>query len=1315
MKEPKELEKQVLDDGYQADVVVTTKLKQLDPDWIEAPIKEKSYFEKDKKSKKKKGGDDEEKSNQPSAVPPVGFFQLFRFANGFDIFLMMIGIVSSICTGLCQPLNVLLMGDLTGAMVDQALNGSQWNATNPPPPEVIETIQQTFLDAVVAFAVNNTILGAVMLVLSFTAVACFDNAAKRQVNRIRDLYLRSALRQDIGWYDTNMTGDLASKMAENITKLEDGIGEKVGMFIHFISAFLGCMVLAFINGWELTLICLISLPVTMISVGIVAVVTTRLARREVEAYGKAGSIAEEVLSSIRTVIAFNGQKKESHRYDGNLIFARDNNIKRYFFSGLGFGLLWFFIYASYSLSFWYGVGLVLEERNLPPEEVTYTVAVMVTVFFGVMMGSMNIGMTSPYVETFGIACGAAGSVYSVIDRVPPIDSLSDAGEKLDQVKGSIKFKRVRFQYPSRPDVEVLKDLELSIQPGKTVALVGSSGCGKSTCVQLIQRFYDPVDGHIELDGHDIRTLNLNWLRNHIGIVGQEPVLFGATIKQNIRYGNEKASDEDIIQAAKDANAHDFIMKLPQQYDTLVGERGAQLSGGQKQRVAIARALIRKPAILLLDEATSALDTNSEAKVQQALDRASQGRTTIIVAHRLSTIRNADKIVVLNGGYVVEEGTHAELMKVHGHYHELVTAQLSSDMEVHARAKEEEAEGVGLRRRLVSESSSTHSAEVEAYIPVKEEKLKEEVAPKVPLLKIMQTNKPEWLYITLGCITAALVGFSMPLFSVIFGDILGTLSNPVDQEVRDEANMFCLYFLILGIIIGISSFVQIYTFGVAGERLTLRLRSQSFAAILKQEVAYFDSDANSVGALCSRLSGDAANVQGATGTRIGTVLQSISTLVLGLSIGLFYEWRLGLVALAFAPFMMISMFLMRRMMAGENQKNQKGNTGIEEASRIAVESVSNIRTVSGLCRERSIHEEYMRELEAPFRKSLRYSATRGVVFGIARSLMFFAYASCMCYGGHLIVSDGVEYASVFKTAQAIIMSTMSVAQAMAFAPNFSKGLMSAAKIFQLLERDPAIKDKQGAIEGPLDTKGNVNYSDLHFVYPTRPNAPVLKGLNLSIKPGQTIALVGPSGCGKSTCIQLLERFYDPISGAVELDGRDISDMQMTALRSNLGIVSQEPVLFDRTIADNIGYGDTSREVDITEIIEAAKNANIHNFITSLPQGYDTRLGEKGTQLSGGQKQRIAIARALVRNPRVLLLDEATSALDTESEKVVQEALDKARQGRTCITIAHRLTTIQDADVICVVDKGQIAEAGKHSELLAKGGIYYKLHSLQGGAK
>lgn len=294
--------------------------------------------------------------------------------------------------------------------------------------------------------------------------------------------------------------------------------------------------------------------------------------------------------------------------------------------------------------------------------------------------------------------------------------------------------------------------------------------------------------------------------------------------------------------------------------------------------------------------------------------------------------------------------------------------------------------------------------------------------------------------------------------------------------------------------------------------------------------------------------------------------------------------------------------------------------------------------------------------------------------------------------------------------------MSIANTLAFAPNFQKGVQAAKYMFALFNREPKVRDPRNyqiTQNESWKSKGNVTFQDVDFYYPTRPSVQVLKELNMNAYEGQSVALVGPSGCGKSTCIQLLQRFYDPLNGIVAVDESDVKSMTQKTLRKQLGIVSQEPALFDRTIAENIAYGDNSREVRQDEIIEAAKKANIHNFISSLPLGYETRLGERGTQLSGGQKQRVAIARALLRNPKILLLDEATSALDAESEKVVQEALESAMIGRTCLTIAHRLSTIIDSDMILVFDAGKIVEKGTHKELLALRGVYYNLYRLQGG--
>lgn len=1276
--------------------ISVTQTKPLDED--NQNLNENNPLEKQltKPNKEEKKEDD---------VKPVSYFRLFRFSTGTERCLLFIGFLGALVTASTAPLNIFLFGDLTGALVEYGLNVS---AGDP----------DAFMDSVETFAGYNSLLGLVMLLVTYMSVWMYNFVANRQILRIRNLYLKSALSQDIGWYDVQQTGDFASRMSEDLTKLEDGIGEKAVQFVNFMASFLGCLILALTKGWKLALVCLSSLPVTLIAVGTVSVISSRLAKDELVAYGLAGSIAEEVLSSIRTVIAFGGQDSEVKRYSANLIHAKNINVKRGFLTGLGFGFLWFCIYASYALAFWYGVGLVLEDENKPPDDIVYTPETMVTVFFGVMMASMNFGMSSPYIEAFSIAKGAGAKIFSVIDRVSPINSWSNDGECPKQMKGNISFRDVHFEYPTRVDVKVLQGLNLDINIGEKVALVGSSGCGKSTCIQLIQRFYDPRQGTVMVDGNDVKELNVAWLRKHIGVVGQEPVLFNTTIAENISFGAEGATEKDIEEAAREANAHDFISKLPMGYNTLVGERGAQLSGGQKQRIAIARALVRKPVILLLDEATSALDTSSESKVQKALDKVSTGRTTVIVAHRLSTIRTADKIVVISNGKVVEQGTHVELLALKGHYHALVTAQQLNTINEMENENKEESEDqmqrkLGRLMSTVSRTSSTRSASHthEDERPAEVEDDEEEKPPPISMITILKKNMPEWPYILIGSVGSLVIGCATPIFGVLFGDILGVMAADSDEKVREGTDVYSLYFVIAGIAVGVSYFIQIFTYGIAGEKLTMRLRGEMFEAMVRQEVAWFDEKSNSSGSLCARLSGDASSVQGATGQRVGIVLQSIATIGLGVGLAIYYEWRLGLVTLCFTPIIILAQYFFWRIARGETLNSQKS---LEKSTKLAVEAVGNIRTVAGLGREKTFHQQYMLELLPAHKEAQRNTHIRAFVFGLARSIMFFAYSTAMYYGGWLIVEDGVAFADILKTAQALIMGTMSIANAMGFAPNFQKGITAASHIFHLLNRKPQIYDPPDD-RGNWKAEGNVSYQQIEFFYPTRPNIQVLQGLNVDVLKGQTVALVGHSGCGKSTCIQLLVRFYDPVSGCVNIDGHDVSSISMRSLRLQLGIVSQEPVLFDRTIAENIAYGDNNRVVPMTEIIEAAKQANIHNFINSLPLGYDTRMGEKGTQLSGGQKQRVAIARALIRNPRVLLLDEATSALDTESEKVVQEALDKAKEGRTCITIAHRLSTVQDADVIFVINRGKVAEMGTHGELLARHGIYYQLCSMQSGPR
>ena len=435
--------------------------------------------------------------------------------------------------------------------------------------------------------------------------------------------------------------------------MQDGIGEKLGLFISYSSIATCCLICAFYYGWELASITLAILPVLTVAAGILARIQSSQTNKETQAYASAGSLAQEMIGAIKTVTIFGAQEKEVDHFEASLKPAKKAGIKRGLATAIGSGFVWILTYASYALTYWYGIRLVLQSMCIHTND-KYDSGTLNIVFFNMFYAALKLGQLLPFFEAFAAARVSAANVYKILDEIPEIDSSSSAGKQLDQIEGHILIEKVDFSYSSRPDVAVLREISFKVAAGRTVALVGASGCGKSTCIQLLQRFYDPVGGRITIDDQDLKTLNVRWLRENIGVVGQEPVLFNLSIGDNIRYGHPRLNDvsqEDVENVARQANAHDFIASLPNGYDTLVGERGAHLSGGQKQRIAIARALIRNPKILLFDEATSALDTKSEAVVQQALDQARQGRTTLIVAHRLTTIRNADSILVFNKGKI----------------------------------------------------------------------------------------------------------------------------------------------------------------------------------------------------------------------------------------------------------------------------------------------------------------------------------------------------------------------------------------------------------------------------------------------------------------------------------------------------------------------------------------------------------------------------------------------------------------------------------------------------------------------------------------
>ncbi|GAB5568501.1 phosphatidylcholine translocator ABCB4 isoform X1 [Prionailurus iriomotensis] len=1306
-------------------------------------------------------------TKKKESVNLIGPLTLFRYSDWQDKLLMSLGTVMAIAHGSGLPLMMIVFGQMTDKFVDTAGNFSfpvNFSLSTLNPGRILE-------EEMTRYAYYYSGLGAGVLVAAYIQVSFWTLAAGRQVRKIRQEFFHAVLRQEISWFDVSDTSELNTRLTDDISKISEGIGDKVGMFFQAVATFFAGFIVGFIRGWKLTLVIMAISPILGLSAAVWAKILSAFSDKELAAYAKAGAVAEEALGAIRTVIAFGGQNKEldsegealpypgvtlvtfntgtatgdcrdQGRYEKHLQNAKKIGIKKAISASISMGIAFLLIYASYALAFWYGSTLVIAKE--------YTIGNAMTVFFSILVGAFSVGQAAPCIDAFANARGAAYAIFNIIDNSPKIDSFSEKGHKPDSIKGNLEFNDVHFSYPARPNVKILKGLNLKVQSGQTVALVGNSGCGKSTTVQLIQRLYDPDEGtfiaQINIDGQDIRTFNVRYLREIIGVVSQEPVLFSTTIAENIRYGRGNVTMDEIKKAVKEANAYDFIMKLPQKFETLVGERGAQLSGGQKQRIAIARALVRNPKILLLDEATSALDTESEAEVQTALDKqAREGRTTIVIAHRLSTIRNADVIASFEDGVIVEQGSHGELMKKEGVYFKLVNMQTSGnqmesgefDVEL---SNEKAAIGMapnGWTSRIFRNSthkSLRNSRKYQNGLDVEIKELDENVPP-VSFLKILKLNKTEWPYFVVGIACAFANGALQPAFAIMFSEMLAVF-GPGDDEVKQwKCNMFSLLFLGLGIISFFTFFLQGFTLGKAGEILTTRLRLMAFKAMLRQlgvtgavlsttpsrlcstspqqgggvcsawaDMSWFDDHKNSTGALSTRLATDASQVQGATGTRLALIAQNAANLGTGI-----VEMKM-LAGNAKRDkkknWKLLERIVEMKMLAGNAKRDKKE---LETAGKIATEAIENIRTVVSLTQERKFESMYVEKLYGAYRNSVQKAHVYGITFSISQAFMYFSYAGCFRFGAYLIVNGHMRFRDVILVFTAIVFGAVALGHASSFAPDYAKSKLSAAHLFMLLERQPLIDSYSKEGLKPDKLEGNVTFNKVLFNYPTRPDTPVLQGLSLEVKKGQTLALVGSSGCGKSTVVQLLERFYDPMAGTVLLDGQEAKKLNIQWLRAHLGIVSQEPVLFDCSIAENIAYGDNSRVVSQDEIVNAAKAANIHPFIETLPRKYETRVGDKGTQLSGGQKQRIAIARALIRQPQILLLDEATSALDTESEKVncARSPGQSPREGRTCIVIAHRLSTIQNADLIVVFQNGKVKEHGTHQQLLAQKGIYFSM--------
>ncbi|KAL7670256.1 hypothetical protein ACOME3_005195 [Neoechinorhynchus agilis] len=573
--------------------------------------------------------------------------------------------------------------------------------------------------------------------------------------------------------------------------------------------------------------------------------------------------------------------------------------------------------------------------------------------------------------------------------------------------------------------------------------------------------------------------------------------------------------------------------------------------------------------------------------------------------------------------------------------------------------------------------------------------------------------PELYYIIASLLAVLIQAAVLPAFSVLFTELFEVFTEDHDAQERITRTLAIVIFFI-GLLGGFAGLVASYGLGKSGEELTCRMRSVAFKSMVYQDISWFDSDDNRVGALLTRLSLDANQLRGLTGQRLSILLQSIASVLIATIIALVLSWKLTLVMTTLIPLVLFSGLIQGRSMSKKTpaRSKEKNFSFEEEAGKVSSEALNNIRTIASLRREDAFINRYNWFYSHVYSTKLWANFKNAFGNGIAQSSIFFIYGVAMGYGMVLLINKDIEMQNVFRTVALLNMVGMSLGRGSAFLVDFDEARDAGISFLTLFKRQPLIDTENPSGITLDEATFEVKFHKIIFSYPTRPDVTALNKMSFTAPTQATTAMVGPSGCGKSTTVSLLLRFYDPTSGRITIDGYELGSLNIQWLRSNIGFVQQEPVLFDLTIKENILYGmPEGEEADDNLIMNAAVQANIHNDVVNLPMGYETRVGSKGTHLSGGQKQRIAIARALIRNPKILLFDEATSALDTASEQIVQAAVDAAQKGRTTITIAHRLSTIKDADQICVCDLGRVIENGSHRELLLLGGLYAKLAEAQ----
>ncbi|KAK6760032.1 hypothetical protein RB195_021525 [Necator americanus] len=1256
------------------------------------------------------------------------FAALYAFSDQTDIKLMAVGFTCALLQAGIPPFVWLVMGNFVSFSIEREeqlrLDGS--SALNN------SVIDEDFSSSTTPACIAMVSLSITMFIAAFIQRLAWEVSGIRQVFRIRRIYIRKMLHMDVSWLECRQSGQMATMLQEYTDSIYNGISDNIPMVL-FISTYLFVNIAVCIYiQWDVTLFMCSAIPLLIASRILFSKWFSRTVDQEVDLQNKISNLVNETFSCIRTVISFAAQKQTINKFE-RLSKECDKLVETRLRSSTVYDSLTQILLTEliFTAALCYGIWRVADHS---PGRLA---ALAINMLY-MCVTSISIE-ENPKIET-GYGSASKGGEHLPVPKRRE-ESTDVAG------KGALHFRDIHFSYPSRPDVKVLNGLTFQVKAGEKIALVGSSGSGKSTITALLLRFYDPDSGAIFIDDKNLKQLCPEDLRGMCSLVSQEPVLFDGTIGDNIRYGRLDATQEEINEAARKVGAWQFINSLPQGMQTRVGDRGLQLSGGQKQRIAIARAVIRKPVVMVFDEATSALDHIHEEEVQNAIDLASEGITTITIAHRMSAIRKCDRIIVLEEGQVVEEGPAKELLlKEDGTFQKLYNHQrMDSLLSVPTFTP---SVGTHYRSEMDFGDSQINRKTSTSYHPLGEAANTEKLALTVMTRKlsmradymyshvganiemdVMEDLKEEDHHLALpgkvdnhGAIYElisgyregySLLGGAIPttvlralFYLLICFEVASVLEVSIVAAEDRTDRIFAVAAVYTSLIIIKTIFEALGRLFIAlfGQGFCSYMRLRMFRMIMRKGCAFFDEERNSPGRLLHKIINTTSALNKIMEAKLDILIPAIICPVFSFIVAMYINWKMALLC----SFQFPAYFIIRIVQIREGTKRQREMTNEEhKTAHLASLVLSNMATIKAYNLQEHFYSTFNETLNPLILAMERQSMISSLVFASQFSFTYILIAITLYLGKVMMLNNEI---SVFDYMRVVLLTQFGAnffSQLVASVSDFSKARIAAETVVDVMTETSSDIDNLTETGQRPKLEGTITLNNVSFRYPTRPVVPILNRLNIQIEKGQSVAIVGPSGSGKSSIFALIQRMYNVTDGEILLDQNNVNTINPAYLRRLVVGVEQEPTLFSFTIKENIVFGMTESKPSMERIIEATKLAKIHDFISKLPQGYDTEVGEFGAQLSGGQKQRIAIARALVREPAILLLDEATAALDSTSEKALQEAFEKARKNCTCIQIAHRLSTIRNVDKIFVLQHGVVTEEGTHDELIQKRGTYYQM--------